>query len=545
MEIDPAGKGFRAKTRFARFNNIPELMSMFKEFADVRTAESLKLPVPEYEIEIVKAEASQLQKDLVDRLTERAKRIRQRKPIKLRADADESSGKGMDNMLVVIKEGQYAALDPRILDPTYPDNPTGKVSLCVSNVYEIYKETADKKSTQVIFCDQSTPNPKASFTVYADIRDKLMEKGVPKEQIAFIHDYDTPEKKEALFMRVRKGEVRVLLGSSDKLGVGTNIQDKLIASHDLDCPWKPSQIEQRFGRIVRRGNENEKVKVFRYVTDATFDSYMWQTNETKQRFISQVMTNRTPVREAEDVDEFTMTYAQLKAACTGNPLYKEQFELRNALQKLGAERAQYMEDQSKLNHRLNVGLPSFIKSAEGYLKNVRKDIDTIEQHKDDKTLVLQGVAYNTPKAIGEVLADCARAIYDGKLKETPRGTYCGMKISIVQNEQHKIDVIMSGMTTTSFRIGATTPEENATRLENIPRTVFDKLPQAEAEVERLRQEVKDCEEGLGKPFPKEAEFREKTLRYNEVNLLIEEQNKQEDQLVTKDLEGKQTEAMAR
>ena len=545
MEIDPAGKGFRAKTRFARFNNIPELMSMFKEFADVRTAESLKLPVPEYDINIIKAEASPLQKELVDRLAERAKRIRQRKPIRLREDADESSGKGMDNMLVVVKEGQSAALDPRIIDPSYPDNPDGKVNLCVNNVYDIYKETMDKKSTQVIFCDQSTPNTKAPFTVYGDIRDKLMGKGVPKDQIAFIHDYDTPEKKEALFTRVRKGEVRILLGSSDKLGVGTNIQDKLIASHDLDCPWKPSQIEQRFGRIVRRGNENEKVKVFRYVTDATFDSYMWQTNETKQRFISQVMTNRTPVREADDVDEFTMTYAQLKAACTGNPLYKEQFELRSDLQKLGAERAQYLEDQSRLNNRLNVGLPAYIKTAEGFLQNMRKDIDTLNQNVDDKSLVLGGVTYKTPKEIGEVLADCARAIYDGKLKETPRGRYRGMKISIVQNEQHKIDVIMSGMTTTSFRIGATTPEENATRLEDAPRTVFEKLPSAEAEVKRLYQEVEDCKEGLGKPFPKEEEYKEKTLRFNEVNLLIEEQNKQEDQQVTKTLEAKQEEAIAR
>ena len=545
MEIDPAGKGFRAKTRFARFNNIPELMSMFKEFADVRTAESLKLPVPEYDINIVKAEASPLQKELVDRLAERAKRIRQRKPIRLREDADESSGKGMDNMLVVIKEGQSVALDPRIIDSSYPDNPNSKVNLCVNNVYDIYKETMDGKSTQVIFCDQSTPNSKAGFTVYGDIREKLIEKGVPKEQIAFIHDYDTPEKKEALFTRVRKGEVRILLGSSDKLGVGTNIQDKLIASHDLDCPWKPSQIEQRFGRIVRRGNENEKVNIYRYVTDATFDSYMWQTNEGKQRFISQVMTNRTPVREADDVDEFTMTYAQLKAACTGNPLYKEQFELRNTLQKLGAERAQYLEDQSRLNNRLNVGLPAYIKTAEGFLQNIRKDIDTLNQNIDDKSLVLGGVTYKTPKEIGEVLADCARAIYDGKLKETPRGRYRGMKISIVQNEQHKIDVIMSGMTTMSFRIGATTPEENATRLEDAPRTVFEKLPSAEAEVKRLYQEVEDCKEGLGKPFPKEEEYQEKTLRFNEVNLLIEEQNKQEDQQVTKTLEAKQEEAVAR
>ena len=518
---------------------------MFKEFADVRTAESLKLPVPEYDINIIKAEASPLQKELVDRLAERAKRIRQRTPIRLREDADESSGKGMDNMLVVIKEGQSVALDPRIIDSSYPDNPNSKVNLCVNNVYDIYKETMERKSTQVIFCDQSTPNSKAPFTVYGDIREKLIEKGVPKEQIAFIHDYDTPEKKEALFTRVRKGEVRILLGSSDKLGVGTNIQDKLIASHDLDCPWKPSQIEQRFGRIVRRGNENEKVNIYRYVTDATFDSYMWQTNEGKQRFISQVMTNRTPVREADDVDEFTMTYAQLKAACTGNPLYKEQFELRNTLQKLGAERAQYLEDQSRLNNRLNVGLPAYIKTAEGFLQNIRKDIDTLNQNIDDKSLVLGGVTYKTPKEIGEVLADCARAIYDGKLKETPRGRYRGMKISIVQNEQHKIDVIMSGMTTTSFRIGATTPEENATRLEDAPRTVFEKLPSAEAEVKRLYQEVEDCKEGLGKPFPKEEEYQEKTLRFNEVNLLIEEQNKQEDQQVTKTLEAKQEEAVAR
>lgn len=545
MEIDPAGKGFRAKTRFARFNNIPELMSMFKEFADVRTADSLKLPVPAYEINIVKAEASPLQEELVDRLGERAKLIRQRKPLKLREDANASTGKGMDNMLVVIKEGQSVALDPRIIDSSYPDNPNSKVNLCVNNVYDIYKETMDRKSTQVIFCDQSTPNSKGGFTVYGDIREKLMKKGVPKDQIAFIHDYDTPEKKESLFTRVRKGEVRILLGSSDKLGVGTNIQDKLIASHDLDCPWKPSQIEQRFGRIVRRGNENEKVNIYRYVTDATFDSYMWQTNEGKQRFISQVMTNRTPVRESDDVDEFTMTYAQLKAACTGNPLYREQFELRTELQKLGAERAQYLEDQSRLNKRLNVGLPAHIKTAEGFLQNIRKDIDTLNQNTEDKSLVLGGIVYRTPKEIGEVLADCARAIYDGKLHETPRGHYRGMKISVVRNEQHKIDVILSGMTTTSFRIGATTPEENAARLENAPRSIFEKLSSAQAEMARLHQEVKDCQDGLGKPFPKEAAFQEKTKRFNEINLLIEEQTKKEDRLVIKELDAKQADAAVR
>ena len=536
MEIDPAGKGFRPKTRFARFNNIPELVSMFKEFADVQTADSLKLPVPAYEIKIVKAEASLVQQELVDRLAERAKRIRQRRPIRLKKDADPSTGKGMDNMLVVIKEGQAVALNPRILDADYEDNPTGKVSLCADNAYDIYTQTAAQKSTQVIFCDQSTPNAKAAYTVYDDIREKLIARGIPKEQIAFIHDCNTPEKKERLFSKVRKGDVRILLGSSDKLGVGTNIQDKLIASHDLDCPWKPSQIEQRFGRIVRRGNENEKVQIFRYVTDATFDSYMWQTNETKQRFISQVFTNQIPAREAEDVDEFTMTYAQLKAVCTGNPLYKEQFELRSDLQKLGAERAQYLSDQTRIARQLNVHLPASIKTAERFVLALRTDVDTLSAHPNKEVLVLNGKTYQTPEEIGTAFAECARAIYDGQMKETPRGAYRGMKVSVVQKDRYGIEVILSGKSTTSFKIGVSTVEANASRLMEAPQRVAEKLASAESDLAHLHQEVKDCEAGLGKPFPKEEDFRMKTQRLNEVTLKIEEQNEREDRAETKVLE---------
>lgn len=536
MEIDPAGKGFRPKTRFARFNNIPELVSMFKEFADVQTADSLKLPVPAYEIKVVKAEASPVQQELVDRLAERAKRIRQRRPIRLKKDADPSTGKGMDNMLVVIKEGQAVALNPRILDADYEDNPTGKVSLCADNAYDIYTQTAAQKSTQVIFCDQSTPNAKAAYTVYDDIREKLIARGIPKEQIAFIHDCNTPEKKERLFSKVRKGDVRILLGSSDKLGVGTNIQDKLIASHDLDCPWKPSQIEQRFGRIVRRGNENEKVQIFRYVTDATFDSYMWQTNETKQRFISQVFTNQIPAREAEDVDEFTMTYAQLKAVCTGNPLYKEQFELRSDLQKLGAERAQYLSDQTRIARQLNVHLPASIKTAERFVLALRTDVDTLSAHPNKEVLVLNGKTYQTPEEIGTAFAECARAIYDGQMKETPRGAYRGMKVSVVQKDRYGIEVILSGKSTTSFKIGVSTVEANASRLMEAPQRVAEKLASAESDLAHLHQEVKDCEAGLGKPFPKEEDFRMKTQRLNEVTLKIEEQNEREDRAETKVLE---------
>lgn len=536
MEIDPAGKGFRAKTRFARFNNIPELTSMFKEFADVKTAEGLKLPVPEYEIEIVKSDASAVQKELVDRLAERAKRIRQRNPIKLREGADPSSGKGMDNMLVVIKEGQSTALNPRILNADYEDNPTGKVSLCANNVYRIYERTIAQKSTQVVFCDQSTPNSKAPYNVYDDLREKLMDRGIPKEQIAFIHDYDTPAKKEQLFAKVRKGDVRVLLGSSDKLGVGTNIQNKLIASHDLDCPWKPSQIEQRFGRIVRRGNENKQVKIFRYVTDSTFDSYMWQTNETKQRFISQVFTEQIPVREAEDVDEFTMTYAQLKAACTGNPLYKEQFELRNDLQKLEAERAQYLDDHARMENQLNVHLPVAIKTADSFVQALRADVNTLNAHSQDESLVLQGETYRTPEEIGKAFAECARAIYDGKLAETPRGEYRGLKVSVVRGDKRGMEVALTGMSSTRFPIGLTTPEENASRLANAPKRIDEKLASAAAELDRLHQEVKDCKEGLEKPFAKEEEYRAKTRRMNEVSLQIEEQNRKEEHAETKGLE---------
>lgn len=535
MEIDPAGKGFRAKTRFSRFSNIPELMTMFREFADVRTAESLKLPVPEYEVNIVKADPSPLQKELVNDLAVRAKLIRQRRPIKLTEDANPSTGKGMDNMLVVIREGQNAALDPRIIDPEYADDPNSKVNLCVRNVCDIYRDTMDTQSTQVIFCDRSTPNGKAPFTVYGDIREKLIAKGIPGEQIAFIHDYDTPAKKEALFSRVRKGDVRILLGSSDKLGVGTNIQNKLIASHDLDCPWKPSQIEQRMGRIVRRGNENKQVKIFRYVTDGTFDSYMWQTNENKQRFISQVMTNRTTAREAEDVDEFTMTYAQLKAACTGNPLFKEQFELSNALQGLEAERAQYLEDQYRIGKRLENILPKEIRVTQEMIERYQKDVRTMVEHPEDSPVLLNGKTYHTSEEIGKALTECARAAEQG---EQIHGAYRGLRL-LIQRINHKIKMSVSGFATMEFPLGVTTPEVNEARLKSIRTAFLEEIPKHEAVLARERKDEQDCRESYGKPFPKEETYQTKKARLSEVNLLIEQENKREDEQDMKRLEDRE------
>ena len=535
MEIDPAGKGFRAKTRFSRFSNIPELMAMFREFADVRTAESLKLPVPEYDVDIVKADPSPLQKELVNDLAVRAKLIRQRRPIKLAEDANPSTGKGMDNMLVVIREGQNAALDPRTIDPEYVDDPNSKVNLCVHNVSDIYHDTMDTKSTQVIFCDRSTPNSKAPFTVYGDIREKLIAKGIPGEQIAFIHDYDTPAKKEALFSRVRKGDVRILLGSSDKLGVGTNIQDKLIASHDLDCPWKPSQIEQRMGRIVRRGNENKKVKIFRYVTDGTFDSYMWQTNENKQRFISQVMTNRTTVREAEDVDEFTMTYAQLKAACTGNPLYKEQFELSNALQGLEAERAQYLEDQYRIGKRLENILPKEIRVTQEMIERYQKDVRTMAEHPEDSPVLLNGKTYRSPEEIGKALTECARFAEQG---EQLHGAYRGMRI-LIQRINHKVKMSVSGFATMEFPLGVTTPEANEARLKSIRAAFLNEIPKHETVLAQERKDEQDCRDSYGKPFPKEEMYQTKKARLSEVSLLIEQENKREEEQDMKRLEERE------
>lgn len=523
MEIDPAGTGFRSKTRFAQFNNLPELICMFREFADVQTAESLHLPVPDYQIEVVKANPSPLQQRLVESLADRAQRVRQGNPDKRRPDADEKTKAGMDNILTVIKDGMQAALDPRILNPDYADYAGSKVNLCVKNVLDLYGETNAKHSTQMIFCDLSTPNgKKGGFNVYEDIRAKLMDGGVPEKEIAFIHDYEKQEAKEALFEKVRKGEVRVLLGSSDKLGVGTNVQDKLIATHDLDCPWKPSQLEQRFGRIVRRGNENKNVKIFRYVTDATFDSYMWQTVERKQRFISQVMTTRTPAREAEDCDEFTMTCAQIKACCTGNPIYKEQFELQNDLQKLGAIRAQHMESQADAKERLRTSLPQHLAKIEERVQRLSSDMQRIEAGKSETGLTLNGRTFKTHAEIGKVLAACAKAIREGTLHATPKGTYGGMNVTIVKDsDTQKILLKLSGKTGIDLPIGSSTPEENANRLQNFAEQFKARLEENQDEQKKIQTEKAQYEKLVETPFPQEAEYQEKSARLREIVVQIE------------------------
>ncbi len=380
MELEPAGDKFRQKTRFSHFANVPELVSMFKEFADVKLADQLKLPVPNSHLKLITAEPSQVQRGMIDDLIERSDFIKKGNPKIVNEEAHKvDEAKGIDNMLNITREGREIALDPRLIDPELPDYPESKLNLCVNNVVKIYKDTADKKSTQLVFCDIGTPSTdKKKFSVYDDIKEKLMAQGIKEKEIAFIHSYETPKKKEELFKKVRKGEVRVLLGSSDKLGVGTNVQDKIVAMHELDCPWKPAQIEQRRGRGIRVGNENSDVDIYRYVTKGTFDAYMWQTNEFKQKFISQVMTSTAPSRVCDDVDDFQLEASQIKTACTENPLFQEQMSLDNEVRILKMERAQFYDSRKTLEHLLTI-LPAEIQNADKKLNFVNDDLSLYEK----------------------------------------------------------------------------------------------------------------------------------------------------------------------
>ena len=367
LELAPEGTGYRMRTRFAKFFNLPELMNLFKEVADIKTADQLNLPTPEVEYHTYASKPTEIQQEMVQSLSERATRVH-----------SGSVDPTVDNMLKITNEGRMLALDERIIDPTLPDNPNSKVNKCIKNVLEIYKATEDKNSTQLIFCDKSVPNKKEpnKFNVYDDIRKKLVEAGVPREEIAFVQEAKDDEAKEQLFAKVRAGKVRVLLGGTDNLGVGTNVQDKLIATHDLDVPWRPADLEQRMGRIVRRGNENDKVKVFRYVTKGTFDAYMWQLIENKQRFISQIMSSKIPTREAEDCDEIVLNAAEIKALAAGDPLIKEKMDVDNAYNRLKIDKGNYLKNRELMSKQVKVDLPNRIAQSESHLEAQLKNKET-------------------------------------------------------------------------------------------------------------------------------------------------------------------------
>lgn len=521
MEISPDGSTFQAKTRFSKFQNLPELMSMFKEFADVQTADMLNLPVPESSIELQVTKPTATQKQIMADIADRAEAIRKRQPREVtRKDGTPCD----DNMLMITNAGRALSLSPKLVDPSLPADEPGKIEQCTDNVSKIYKDTEKDRLTQIIFCDLGTPKAKGdkdAFTVYDTIKQELIEKGVKENEIAFIHDCKTNAQKLALFDRVRKGEIRVLLGSSDKLGVGTNVQDRLIATHDLDCPWKPSQIEQRRGRIVRRGNKNKKVKIYRYVTENTFDTYLWQTNENKQRFISQIMTSRTPVREATDVDATMLDYTTTKCLCTGNPKFKEKMELERDLEILKADRAQYLDNQEKLKKRIYTKYPQEIDRLQSKRDVFAKDAKVIAAHAKEP-LVIDGKTYTEPEKIGKVLAKLADAIHKNKLDHTPTGTFRGLNLSVLYDYKFQKPIIRIGkFSSLSFNIVSSSPQTNVDRL--LATQVNIKTSEAfyQKDLDALQHDLDRDKEAYGKPFEREAEYREKSARYVEISAEIE------------------------
>ncbi|MEN6624266.1 MAG: SNF2-related protein [Smithella sp.] len=511
VELSPEGKGFRSKTRFAKFHNLPELMSMFKEIADIKTPDMLKLPVPEAEHVVNRIEPTEEQEEMVDHLAERAERIR-------------SGGVSpdVDNMLLIINEGRKLALDPRLIDESLPDNPDSKVNQCVNTVYDIYQKTAEKKSTQMIFCDLSTPTYGKGFSVYDDIKAKLIAKGMAEKEIAFIHDAKNEKQKDALFARVRSGEVRVLLGSTAMMGTGTNVQDKLIALHDLDVPWRPSDLEQRRGRIVRQGNENPKVQIFRYVTEGTFDAYLWQIIENKQRFISQIMTSKSPVRSAEDVDEATLSYAEIKAIATGNPLIKEKMDIDIQLEKLKMAKAEYLSNQHRLEHLISDDYPKKIAKYEDQLARFQEDQAFIDKHtvyvEDEEafSIVLNGVRFEDRKEAGEILLE---AVQNGKSREIT-GEYKGMTLELVYDiSQGKQLMVLSHAL--SYRTELShSAIGNMMRLDHLVNNLSEDIEHAATLLSHAKENFEAAKKEVHVAFAQEEEFKIKLLRAKELESLL-------------------------
>ena len=369
LEIAPEGNGYRLKTRFARFYNLPELMQMFREVADIQTADMLNLPVPEAEYRVVKVKPTELQEEMVEELGNRAERVR-----------NNEVNPREDNMLKITNDGRKLALDQRLSNPLLPDDPGSKVNACVEEIYRHWEDGKEKKLTQLVFCDLSTPKTDGTFSVYNDIREKLLARGIPPEEIAFIHDANTDVRKKELFSKVRRGAVRILMGSTFKMGAGTNVQDRIIASHDLDCPWRPRDLEQRAGRTIRQGNQNPKVEIIRYVTEGTFDAYLYQTIENKQKYISQIMTSKSPARSVEDIDEVALSYAEIKALATGNPHIKEKMDLDIQVSRLQLLKQSFLNQKYEMEDKVAKYFPEKIRQQELLIRQYEEDIQQIKAH---------------------------------------------------------------------------------------------------------------------------------------------------------------------
>ena len=522
VELTPEGTGYRAKTRFAKFYNLPELMAMFKEIADIKTADMLNLPVPEAKYHNIAVKPSEMQKEMVASLAERAEQVR--------GGGVDSS---VDNMLKITNDGRKLALDQRMLNEMLPDFEGSKINACVDNIYRIWKENADKKSAQLVFCDLSTPKNDGTFSVYNDIRKKLIERGIPESEVKFIHEADTDMKKKELFQKTRKGEVRVLLGSTQKMGAGTNVQDKLIALHDVDCPWRPSDLEQRSGRIVRQGNENPQVDIYRYVTEQTFDAYLYQLVEGKQKFASQIMTSKSPVRSAEDIDETALSYAEIKMLATGNPYIKEKMDLDIQVQKLKMLKSNFLSEKYGLEDKVIKFYPQQIAYLKSRVEGLTKDVETAKLHPkptDEQPLgmMVSGVSYSEKAEAGQAIINACKSM--NSPDAIPLGEYRGFQMELYfDTVQRNYVVKLKGETSRDVPLGDDA-HGNIVRIDNGIERFEEALADTKNSLENTEKQFETAKQEIEKPFAKEEELRAKTARLDELNILLN-MDKKENEIV--------------
>ena len=522
VELTPEGTGYRAKTRFAKFYNLPELMAMFKEIADIKTADMLNLPVPEAKYHNIAVKPSEMQKEMVASLAERAEQVR--------GGGVDSS---VDNMLKITNDGRKLALDQRMLNDMLPDFEGSKINACVDNIYRIWEENTDKKSAQLVFCDLSTPKNDGTFSVYNDIRKKLIERGIPESEVKFIHEADTDMKKKELFQKTRKGEVRVLLGSTQKMGAGTNVQDKLIALHDVDCPWRPSDLEQRSGRIVRQGNENPQIDIYRYVTEQTFDAYLYQLVEGKQKFASQIMTSKSPVRSAEDIDETALSYAEIKMLATGNPYIKEKMDLDIQVQKLKMLKSNFLSEKYGLEDKVIKFYPQQIAYLKSRVEGLTKDVETAKLHPkpiDEQPLgmMVSGVSYSEKAEAGQAIINACKSM--NSPDAIPLGEYRGFQMELYfDTVQRNYVVKLKGETSRDVPLGDDA-HGNIVRIDNGIERFEEALADTKNSLENTEKQFETAKQEIEKPFAKEEELRAKTARLDELNILLN-MDKKENEIV--------------
>jgi len=540
LELAPEGTGYRLRTRFSKFFNLPELMNLFKEVADIKTADQLHLPTPEVVYHTISSKPTEIQKKMVAQLSERAAKVH-------RGVIDPH----VDNMLRITSDGRKLGLDQRIINPILPDEPETKVNRCVENILKLWRDGQDNKLTQLVFSDISTPQiarpkqssllpddtaarslemqtqdrPETGFTIYDDIKKKLIASGMPAEQIAFIHDAKTDIQKKELFAKVRSGNVRVLIGSTQKMGAGTNVQDRLIALHDLDCPWRPRDLIQRKGRIERRGNQNPVVHVFRYVTEGTFDAYLWQTIENKQSFISQVMTSKSPVRSCEDIDEAALSYAEIKALCVGDPRIKERMELDMDVSKLRIMKASHQSQQFRMQDRLLKYFPEKIQQTQGFIQGVEADMQTLAEHavpaegeKKFAGMEIKGVFYADKDKAAEALFDACKTAMSSEPVEI--GSYRGFSMSVsLEGFSQNLILTLKGEMTHEAEL-SDNPLGNLTRIENALNRMPERLNLLHDQLDNLQQQQKATQLEAEKPFPQEEQLQEKIARLAELDVAL-------------------------